>query len=180
MKNYILFCAVLCVFFSQNVFAQLEKGNQLFSVTTAPYLTTTNGENDVGVIVKADAEFLLSNRLSIVTSGFYSNNTVFDNASGVTFNAYGVVPSVQYYVVNKEKWNVYTLAGYGFGFTDRSFGNSQNSDITVVTLGAGAQYSLNTRWLLKLQLPYFKAQNISFDFTEVEGVAPFIGVSYLL
>ncbi|MFC4633805.1 outer membrane beta-barrel protein [Dokdonia ponticola] len=180
MKNHILFCAIFCVFFYQNGFSQLEKGDRLFTVTLAPYPTTSNGEKDFGMIVKADAEFLLTNRLSFVTSGFYSNNTTFDNVSGISFNAFGIVPSLQYYAMNKEKWSVYGLAGYGFGFTDRNFRGSQNSAITVVTLGAGVHYKLKNKWYLKFQLPYFKAQNISFGFTEVEGIAPFIGVSYLL
>ena len=180
MKNHILLCTLLCVFFYQNGFSQLEKGDQLFSITLAPYPTTSNGEKDFGMIVKADAEFLLTNRLSFVTSGFYANNTTFDNASGITFNAFGVIPSLQYYVINKEKWAVYGLAGYGFGFTDRSFRGSQNSAITVVSFGAGAHYKVGNKWYLKLQLPYFKAQNISFGFAEVEGIAPFIGMSYLL
>ena len=180
MKNRILFCSLVCLLIFQNGFSQLKKGDQLLSVTFAPYPTTSNGEKDFGIIAKVDAEFLLTNRLSLVTSGFYSNNTAFDNASGITFNAFGVIPSLQYYILNKEKWNVYALAGYGFGFTDRSFRDSQNSAITVATFGAGAQYKVGNKWFLKLQLPYFKAQNISFDFTEVEGIAPFIGVSYLL
>ena len=180
MKNHILFCAVLCVFFYQNGFAQLEKGDQLLSATVAPYPTTTNGEKDFGVIAKVDSEFLVSNRLAIVTSAFYSNNTTFDNASGVTFNAFGIIPSLQYYIVHKEKWNIAGFAGYGFGFTDRSFRDSQNSAITVTTLGASAQYQVASKWYLKLQVAYFKAKNISFDFTEVEGIAPFIGISYLL
>lgn len=179
MKSNIIFL-LICLFSSYTLLAQLEKGDQLFSFTFAPYPTTTNDEEDFGVIVKADAEFLLTNRLSFVTSAFYSNNTTFGNASGISFNAFGVIPSLQYYLINKEKWTVYGLTGYGFGFTDRSFGGSENSAITVVTLGAGAQYKIGSKWYLKLQLPYFKAQNISFGFTEVEGVAPFIGVSYLL
>ncbi|WP_299208200.1 outer membrane beta-barrel protein [uncultured Dokdonia sp.] len=171
---------LISLFLSCTVFAQLEKGDQLFSIAFAPYPTTSNGEKDFGVIAKADAEFLFTNRFSLVTSAFYSNNTTFNNASDISFNAFGVIPSLQYYFVNKEKWTVYGLVGYGFGFTDRSFRSSENSAITVGALGAGAHYKIGDKWYLKLQLPYFKAQNISFDFTEVEGVAPFIGVSYLL
>lgn len=180
MKNRIFFCTLLCLFIYQNGFSQLEKGDQLFSATFAPYPTTSNGEKDFGIIAKVDAAFLVTNRLSFVTTGFYSNNTAFDNASGISYNAFGVLPSLQYFVINKEKWSVYGLVGYGFGFTDRSFRGSQNSAITIATFGAGVQYSLKNKWYLKFQLPYFKAQNISFGFSEVAGVAPFVGVSYLL
>lgn len=180
MKNRIFFCALWCLFMCQNVFSQLEKGDQLVSMTFAPYPTTSVGQNDLGIILKADAEFMVTNRLSFVTSEFYSNNTTFDNASGISFNAFGIVPSLQYYGINKEKWTVFGLAGYGFGFTDRNFRGSENSAISVVTFGAGVHYKVADKWFVKLQVPYFKAQNISFGFTEVEGVAPFIGVSYLL
>lgn len=164
--------------FSTNAFSQIEKGDRFVSVSLAPYPTTSNGEKDFGLIVKTDAEFLLTNRLSFVTSGFYSSNTAFENASGVRLNAFGIIPSLQYYVVNKEKWNVHLLAGYGFGFTDRAFGRAQNSAISIVSLGAGASYKIGEKLYLKLQIPYFKAQNISYDFTEVEGAAPFFGIAY--
>lgn len=169
---------IVALSFSTNAFSQVEKGDRFVSVSLAPYPTTSNGDKDFGLIVKADAEFLLSNRLSLVTSGFYSSNTAFENASGLPLQAFGIIPSLQYYVVNREKWNVHLLGGYGFGFTDRAFGRAQNSAISIVTLGAGASYKISEKCYLKLQVPYFKAQNISYDFTEVEGVAPFFGVAY--
>ncbi|RMB63271.1 porin family protein [Dokdonia sinensis] len=172
----LVFIAILSL--STDAICQIEKGDRFASISFAPYPTTSNDEKDFGIIVKADAEFLLTNRLSFVTSGFYSSNTAFENASGVRLNAFGIIPSLQYYVVNKDRWNVHVLAGYGFGFTDRAFGGAENSAISIVSLGAGASYKISEKFYLKLQVPYFKAQNISYDFTEVEGAAPFFGVAY--
>ena len=178
MKLVHLFAIIATLCLSTNAFAQLEKGDHFVGISLAPYPTTSNGEKDFGLIVKADAEFLLTNRLSFVTSGFYSSNTAFENASGVSLNAFGIIPSLQYYVLNKGKWNVHFLAGYGFGFTDRAFINAQNSAISIVSFGTGASYKISEKLYLKLQIPYFKAQNISYDFTEVEGAAPFFGIAY--
>lgn len=168
-------CLLLATFKS---FGQFGKSDKLASLTIAPYPTTSNGEKDFGIIIKGDVEFFLMNRLSLVTTGFYSSNTAFRNDSGLGLNAYGVIPSLQYYIVNKEKLSVHLLAGYGFGFTDRTIGSAQNSAMTIVSLGGGVSYKVGERLFLKLQLPYFKAQNISFGFAEVEGVAPFLGLTY--
>ena len=160
--------------------SQFSNNDKLLSVTVAPYPTESLDQEDFGIIVKADMEIFLANRLSLVTSAFYSSNTAFKNASGLSLNAYGIVPSLQYYILNKERLSLNILAGYGFGFTDRTINTAQNSAMTIVTLGAGITYKVSERLYAKLQIPYFKAQNISFDFTEVEGAAPFIGLSYRL
>lgn len=169
---------ILCLLASLEGISQFQKNDKLVAFTVAPYPTTTNNENDLGLIIKADAEFFTTNKLSFVTTAFYSSNTAFTNASGVGLNAYGIIPSLQYYVINKERWSIHLLGGYGLGFTDRDFRSSNNSAISILSLGAGASYKLKERFYLKLQLPYFKAQNISFNIPEVEGAAPFLGVAY--
>lgn len=177
MKKQIILI-VVCTLLSLTSYGQFEKNDKLVSLTVAPYPTTSLDKEDFGIIIKADIEFFLAKRFSLVTSGFYSSNTAFKNSSGLSLNAYGIVPSLQYYVVNKKKWRVQVLGGYGFGFTDRNIGSAQNSAMTVVTLGAGISYNITEDIHLKLQVPYFKAQNISFGFAEVEGAAPFLGLSY--
>lgn len=173
-----LFVIVLCLLASFEAISQFQKNDNLVALSVAPYPTTTSDENDFGLILKVDAEFFIANKLSFVTTAFYSSNTAFTNASGVALQAYGIIPSLQYYLINKERWSIHLLGGYGFGFTDRDFRGSQNSAISIFSLGVGASYKLKERLYLKLQLPYFKAQNMSFDITEVEGAVPFIGVTY--
>lgn len=177
MKEHLI---VLVVFLlvSFKGYSQFQKNDNVLALTVAPYPTTMNDQNDFGLILKADAEFFIGKKLSFVTTGFYSSNTAFTNASGFPLRAYGIIPALQYYIINGERWALHILGGYGLGFTDRDFRSSQNSAISVLSLGVGASYKLKERLYLKLQLPYFRAQNISFGLTEVEGAAPFIGVAY--
>ena len=180
MKAPILILCIVGLLSSQNILGQFEGKDILVAASLAPYPTSTNDQNDFGILLKGDVEYFATKKLSIVTTMSYSNNTAIDNASGITYNGYAIIPNLQYYILNKKRWSVFVNAGYGLGFVDRTVENSQNSAIAIAAFGAGAQYKIGKRTYLKLQLPYFRAQNISFDFKEVEGVAPFAGISYRL
>lgn len=92
----------------------------LLSVGSSPYPTTTNNYNDFGVLALGSFEFFVFEKVSLSGSFFTSNNTLFKNNSDVTIHSYGIVPSLHYYFINKDKWNVFAQAGYGYGFEDRT------------------------------------------------------------
>ncbi len=119
MKNFLF---ITTFFLSTTIFAQNQKGEMILSVEASPYPTTTNNKNDFGALGLASFEFFVSNKVSLSGSFFTSNNTLIKNNSDVTIHSYGFIPSIHYYFVNREKWNVFAQAGYGFGFEDQKQG----------------------------------------------------------
>lgn len=172
------FITLLLIAFAAN--SQNQKGEAIISVAASPYPTTTNNEDDFGALGLASFEFFISNKVSISGSFFTSNNTLLKNNSDVTIHSYGFMPSIQYYFFNKEKWNVFAQAGYGYGFEDQTQGYIQNSALTVYNIGAGAHYKMGKKLYLKLLLPYFNAHNITLNVDAASGVAVFLGLGFKL
>lgn len=177
MKNVLL---IIIFLFSISVFAQNQKGEMLLSVAISPYPTTTNNEDDFGALGLASFEFFVSNKVSLSGSFFTSNNTLIKDNSGVAIHSYGFIPSIHYYFVDKEKWNVFAQAGYGFGFEDQTQGYIENSALTVYNIGPGAHYRIGEKLYLKLLLPYFNAKNITLNVDAADGIAVFFGLGFKL
>lgn len=175
-KLLLLFSFLFCI----TVFGQNQKGETLLSLGISPYPTTTNNKDDFGAIGLGSFEFFVSNKISLSGSFFTSNNTLLKDNSGVTIHSYGFIPSIQYYIVNKEKWNIFAQAGYGFGFEDQTQGYIENSALTVYNLGAGAHYRVGEKLYLKLLLPYFNAKNITLNVDAANGIAFFLGLAFKL
>lgn len=175
-KLFFVFALLLFVI----AIGQNQKGEMLLSASVSPYPTTTNNEDDFGALGLVSFEFFLFKNASLSGSFFTSNNTLFKNNSDVTIHSYGFIPSIQYYVLNKEKWNVFAQLGYGYGFEDQTQGYIQNSALTVYNIGAGAHYKIGEKLFLKLQLPYFNAKNITLNVDAASGVAVFLGAAYKL
>lgn len=150
----------------------------ILSVAVSPYPTTTNNEDDFGAIGLASFEFFVSDKVSLSGSFFTSNNTLIKDNSGVTIHSYGFVPSIHYYFVNKEKWNVFAQAGYGFGFEDQTQGYIENSALRIYNVGPGAHYRIGEKLYLKLLLPYFNARNITLNVDAADGIAGFLGLGF--
>ena len=165
---------------ASGMFAQVKKGDMSLSVTASPFPTTQGDNDDIGVIGLAGFEFFVSNRVSLMGSFFSSNNTIIRNNSGTTIRSYGCIPSIQYYFVNKENFNVFGNLGYGFGFEDRTRGVIQNSALIVFSVGPGANYKLHEKLFLRLTLPYFNARNITVDENAADGIAVFLGLDFKL
>jgi len=163
-------------------FSQNKKGDISLSITASPFPTTNSDSNDFGVIAKAGLEFHVSENVSFQGSFFTSNNVLFKNESGININSYGFIPSVQYYFLNKPKFNVFGQLGYGFGFEDltRNYGEIENSALTIFSIGAGANYKLKEKLYVQLHLPYFNAQNITINESVAYGVAVFLGFNFKL
>lgn len=177
MKNLVFFWAVL---FCSMLYSQNQKGEMMLSVALSPYPTTTYGENDFGAMGMASFEFFVGNKVSLSGSFFTTNNTLITNNSGLTIHSYGFTPSIHYYFVNNEKWNVFAQAGYGFGFEDHTQGYIQNSALTIYNIGLGAHYKVAENLYVKLLIPYFKARNITLNVDAADGVAAFLGIGYKL
>ncbi len=175
-KLLFLFTFLFCLTAS----TQNQKGEMILSVALSPYPTTTNDQDDFGAIGLGSFEFFVSNKVSLSGSFFTSNNTLVKNNSGVTIHSYGFVPSIHYYFVNKEKWNVFAQAGYGFGFEDQTQGYIENSALTIYNIGPGAQYRIGEKLYLKLLLPYFNARNITLNVGAADGIAAFLGLAFKL
>lgn len=152
----------------------------LLSVAISPYPTTTNSQDDFGALGLASFEFFVSNKISLSSNFFITNNTLITNNSGITIHSYGVVPSIHYYFVNKEKWNIFAQAGYGFGFEDQTQGYIQNSALTIYNIGPGAHYAIGEKLYLKLLLPCFNARNVTLNVKAASGIAPFLGLAFKL
>lgn len=152
----------------------------LLSVALSPYPTTTNNENDFGVLVLGSFEFFISEKVSFSGSFFTSNNTLIKNNSDVTIHSYGITPSIHYYFVNKDKWNVFAQGGYGYGFEDQTQGYIQNSALRVYNIGPGAHYRIGEKLYVKLLLPYFNARNITLNIDAADGIAVFLGLAFKL
>ncbi|MFT4848731.1 MAG: hypothetical protein ACI83B_001266 [Sediminicola sp.] len=170
---YLMLCA-------SGMVAQSKKGDMSLSVTASPFPTTYGDNDDFGVIGLAGFEFFLSNRVSLMGSFFSSNNTIIRNDSGATIRSYGFIPSIQYYFVNKEDFNIFGNLGYGFGFEDLTRGVIQNSALTVFSIGPGVNYKLHEKLFLRLTLPYFNARNITIDENAANGIAVFLGLEFKL
>ncbi|SRX72489.1 hypothetical protein [Aequorivita antarctica] len=177
MKKLLFIFAFL---FYITAFTQNHKGEMILSVAVSPYPTTTNNEDDFGALGLASFEFFVSNKVSLSGSFFTSNNTLIKDNSGVTIHSYGFIPSIHYYFVNKEKWNVFAQAGYGFGFEDQTQGYIENSALTVYNIGPGAHYKIGEKLYLKLLLPYFNARNITLNVDAADGIAVFLGFGFKL
>ncbi|MCZ4317692.1 hypothetical protein O4H26_01685 [Aequorivita viscosa] len=177
MKKAIILALFLMSTFT---YSQIQKGEMLLSVAVSPYPTTTNNENDFGALGITSIEFFVFKNISFSGSFSTSNNTLFKNNSDVTIHSYGFIPSIHYYFVNKEKWNVFAQTGYGYGFEDQTQGNIQNSALTIFNIGAGAHYKIGKDWFLKLLLPYFDANNITLNVDAASGVAVFVGAGFKL
>ncbi len=173
--------SILFLFLTFLSFSQ-QKGEFAISVALSPFTTQGSNSDDFGLIGKAGLEFYLSDKVSFSGSFFTSNNTIINNESGNTINSYGFIPSVQYYFIDKSKFNLFGQIGYGFGFEDltRNFGNIENSALTIFSFGAGINYKLNKKLFLQLSLPYFKAKNITINEKAADGVAMFIGFDFKL
>ncbi|MBT0607192.1 outer membrane beta-barrel protein [Aequorivita echinoideorum] len=177
MKNTLLILLILC---GLTVSSQNQKGAMEISISVSPYPTTTNGEDDFGAIGLASFEYFISNKVSFSASFFSSNNTLISNNSKTTIHGYGFVPSIHYYFINKEKWNVHGQLGYGYGFEDRTLGNIQNSALSIVNVGPGAQYRISDKLYAKVFLPYFSAKNLTLNVESARGVAVFLGLTFKL
>ena len=175
MKTLALFICFIIPFLSVS---QNQKGEMILSVAVSPYPTTTNNEDDFGAIGLASFEFFVSDKVSLSGSFFTSNNTLIKDNSGVTIHSYGFVPSIHYYFVNKERWNVFAQAGYGFGFEDQTQGYIENSALTIYNIGPGAHYRIGKKLYLKLLLPYFSARNITLNVDAADGIAGFLGLGF--
>lgn len=175
-KLLFLSICLICAFAN----SQNNKGESLLSVALSPYPTTTYGENDFGAMGMVSFEFFVLNQVSISGNFVTTNNTLIFNNSGVTIHSYGFIPSIHYYFVNKEKWNVFAQAGYGYGFEDQTQGYIQNSALTIFNIGAGANYRIGEKLYLKLLIPYFNARNVTLNVKAASGLTGFLGVAYKL
>lgn len=174
-------CLVILIFFlSSIVFAQNKKSDLAISLTVSPFPTKTNANNDFGAIALAGFEFFISEKVSLSGNFFHSNNTLIKNDSGITIRSYGFIPSIQYYFVNKENWDVFAVAGYGFGFEDLTRGQIQNSALVIYNIGPGAHYKIGEKLKLALLFPYFNAQNVTLNVAAASGIGVFLGLQFKL
>lgn len=180
MKISIVFLILCAIGMTTTTQAQHKKGTIMTSLLVSPFPTTSDDQDDFGIIGKINLEFFVADNVSFSGSFFTTNNTLINNDSGLTIHSYGFIPSIQYYLLNNEKFNLFGQLGYGFGFEDRTRGTIENSALTVVSAGLGANYKLTEKLYLKGVLPYFKGQNITIDEKAVDGVAVFLGVNYAL
>lgn len=153
--SLILLCSVL---YSQN-----QKGEMLLSVAVSPYPTTTNNEDDFGAMGFVSFEFFVSRKVSLSGSFFTTNNTLITDNSGLTVHSYGFIPSITYYFVNKDKWNVFAQAGYGYGFEDQTQGYIQNSALTVYNVGPGTHYKIGKKIISKAFNSLFPCEKYHFE-----------------
>ncbi|PVW15105.1 outer membrane beta-barrel protein [Marixanthomonas spongiae] len=179
MKSQKLLTSFLFFIAFTSAYSQYEKGDISLSIQGAPFITQ-DGPDDLGLMGLVTAEFFILPKLSAGISFFTTNNTVLKNDSGTTIHSYGVVPSMQYYVFNKNKFNAFAQIGYGYGFEDLTRGYVENSALTVFNVGIGSNYNFSEHWMVKLTIPYFKAHNVTVDATAADGATVFIGFGYKL
>ncbi|WP_203295010.1 outer membrane beta-barrel protein [Luteirhabdus pelagi] len=175
--KYLLTAICITAFSFTSLIAQNAKGDITLSVQAAP-LVTTIGSNNLGAIGLLTSEFFVANKFSAGISFFTSNNTVFKNDNDVTANGYGIIPTLQYYAFNKERFDVFVQLGYGFGFEDFTRNQIQNSALTIFTIGVGGQYHFNENWSFRMLIPYFDAKNVTLNVTAAQGPTGFLGVAY--
>ncbi|MFT7071326.1 outer membrane beta-barrel protein [Patiriisocius sp. Uisw_017] len=159
---------------------QNEKGDWNISISASPYPTQTDGQDDFGFLGLAGMEFFVSEKVSLGGSFFTSDNSALQNDSNVTIKSYGFVPSLQYYFINKAKWNVYGHAGYGFGLDDDSRGGTNGNALRVYSVGPGAHYILNDKLNVKFFFPYFNTRNKTLAVNAADGIAVFLGIVFKL
>ncbi len=169
----------ITIVFTSFCFSQNQKKETFVFLQVAPFISGENSK-DIGAIGIAGFEVFVTNNISVATGVFSSNNTMFKNNNGTTIHSYGILPSVQYYIINKSKFNVFCTLGYGFGFEDLTRSAIQNSALTIVNIGLGGNYSIMNNLYLKLTIPYFYAKNITINKKALEGITPFFGVNYKL
>ncbi len=172
-----LYLTTLAILAFTTIYAQNKKGDLDIFLQAAPYLTTGDS-GDFGLIGIAGVEFFASDKISIATNFYSSNNTVFKNDSGTTIHSYGILATGQYYFLNLEKWKAYGQAGFGFGIDNYASANIDNSGLFLWTVGAGANYSFSEKLYLKVLMPYFNAKNTTRNFTAAKGATAFVGVGY--
>lgn len=180
MKKTILILILCFIATTITTQAQHEKGDIMTSLLVSPFPTTSDNQDDFGIIGKINLEFFVSNKVSFSGSFFTTNNTLITNDSGLTIHSYGFIPSIQYYLLNNEKFNLFAQLGYGFGFEDRTRREIENSALTVFSGGFGANYKVADKLYIKGTLPYFKGQNITIDEKAADGIAVFLGINYAL
>ena len=171
---------VTFILFSSISYSQSKKGDMAVSLTASP-LTQMNS-NNIGIIAKAGFEIFLSSKISLQGSFFASNNNVIKSEDTYSINAYGFIPSIQYFFINKQKINLFGQIGYGFGFDDetRNFGTIENSALRVYSIGAGCNYKLGEKLQLQLIIPYINAKNMTINQVSVEGITAFLGFNFIL
>jgi len=175
MKKFYITGLVILAF--TNFYGQNKKGDVDVFLQAAPYLTT--GESsDFGLIGIAGIEFFASDNFSVATNFYSSNNSLFNNDSGITIRSYGILATGQYYFLNLEKWSAYGQAGFGFGIDDYTANNIDNSALVLWNIGAGANYRFSEKLYLKVLIPYFNAKNTTRDFTAAKGATAFLGFGY--
>lgn len=165
------------ILLSYTGFTQNQKGDISVQIQAAPFLTLGDSK-DFGLISLAGVEFFASPKFSIATNLFMSNNTVIKNDSGREIQSVGLLTSGQYYFLDKEKWNLFGQAGFGFGMADYKTLPIDNQTLFIANLGVGANYLLTEKLSLRLTTPYFIATNTSRNFTEAQGVTLFMGLGY--
>ena len=170
------------IFFCMSANTQNQNKSVSLSITASPFPVEINNAKDFGIIGKISLEFHTSKALSFQGSFYASNTTFFKNNSNNQINSLGVIPSVQYYFYNRQKFNVFGQLGYGFGFEYRTLYSCkiENSALTIFAVGAGANYRLNNKLYFQLHLPYFRAYNITTDYESASGLAVFFGFNFII
>lgn len=178
MKKTILLLFFIGLFI--NCLSQTQKGDMALAVSAAPY-TEQNSDN-VGLITNVSFEYFLSSKVSLQSNFIIANNSVLYEDDDRSVTAYGFLPSIQYYFLNKEKFQILGQFGYGFGFDDetRSFGVIENSALRIFSIGFGGNYTISDKLQIKLFVPYFDAKNITLNETSANGITAFLGFNFML
>lgn len=178
MRYPLLFLTLL--FSTLAVTAQYKKGDARLSIKVSPYFTQTTSEDDFGAIGLIGLDYFISDRVSMSTSFFTSNNSLFQNDSNISINAYGVIPSIQYHFLNLEKVNLFGQLGYGFGFSSDGRTQIDNQALRIYNIGIGVSYPIHKHLGVSLLIPYFNAKDLTFNREDASGVAIFIGLDFNL
>ncbi len=171
---------VLVLFISATAISQHQKGDWMLDISASPYPTEQNNGKDFGIIGLTGLEFFVSDKVSISGNLVLSDNSTFKNESNIEATSYSIVPSVQYYFLNRSKLNVFGHVGYGLGFKSDTSTPLDNEALRIYSVGPGAHYRINETLWVKLFLPYFNAKDITFDQNEADGVAVFLGLQFKL
>tara|TARA_R100000935_G_scaffold36196_1_gene56973 strand:+ start:73938 stop:74477 length:540 start_codon:yes stop_codon:yes gene_type:complete len=178
MKNLqVLLCTIL-LSTTLSVNSQNTKGDIHASILASPL--TTVGNDDLGLIGLFGAEFFVFDQASVSANFITSNNSLFKSDSETTIRSYSMMPSFQYYFINNPKFHWYGQLGYGYGFEDQTQGIAENSALTIFSIGAGLNIKMLEKLSLKVLVPYFDANNITFGADSADGIGVFIGFNYKL